>query len=74
VLLVWHSGISDPHTGGQYTVKQYHSEKAAGPDQGWYHTRIELKPRNPAYEPIVLEPQGQDEVKVIAEFVRVLGQ
>ncbi|MDP2815462.1 MAG: hypothetical protein Q8O19_02150, partial [Rectinemataceae bacterium] len=22
-VLVWHSGISDPHTGGQYTLKIY---------------------------------------------------
>jgi phage repressor protein C with HTH and peptisase S24 domain len=73
VLLVWHSGISDPHTGGQYTVKQYHSEKAADAEQGWHHARIVLKPRNPAYEPIVLEPQDETEVQVIAEFVRVLG-
>ena len=73
ILLIWHSGISDPHTGGQYTVKQYHSEKKADPDQGWYHTRIELRPKNPSYDPIVLEPRDEGEVKIIAEFVCILS-
>jgi type III restriction enzyme len=73
VLLVWHSGISDPHTGGQYTVKQYHSEKLSDAEHEWHHLRIVLKPRNPAYDPIVLEPQDEGEVKQIAEFVKVLG-
>jgi hypothetical protein len=54
-------------------VKQYHSEKAADAEQGWCHNRIELKPRNPAYEPIILEPRDEPEVQVIAELVRVLG-
>jgi hypothetical protein len=74
VLLVWHSGISDLHTGGQYTVKKYHSEKCFDPDGGWQHLRIELRPLNPAYQPIVLEPREEGEVRVLAEFVKVLGE
>jgi phage repressor protein C with HTH and peptisase S24 domain len=72
-LLVWHSGISDPKTGGQYTLKVYTSEKAATPDGEWRHTRIALKPLNPAYEPIVLTPADEGEVRVIGEFVEVVG-
>ncbi len=72
IVLVWHSGISDAHTGGQYTVKEYRSEKAAHPEQGWHHTRIELRPRNPGYPSIILEPRDEGEVRVIAEFERVL--
>jgi hypothetical protein len=71
---VWHSGISDPQTGGQYTLKVYTSEKAAGPDGGWRHTRIILKPLNPAHEPIVLTPADEGEVRVIGEFVEVIGK
>jgi len=73
VVLAGHSGIADPHTGGQYTVKVYHWEKAADPDQGFYHARIELRPKNPAYQPVVLEPREEGEMQIIAEFVRVLG-
>jgi hypothetical protein len=72
-LLVWHSGISDPHTGGQYTLKVYTSEKTAADDAEWRHTRIVLKPLNPAHSPIVLTPESEDEVRAVAEFVQVVG-
>jgi hypothetical protein len=70
-LLVWHSGISDPHTGGQYTLKVYTSEKASDGD-GWQNTRVILKPLNPKYEPIVLTPGDEGEVRTVAEFVEVV--
>jgi len=72
-LLVWHSGISDPHTGGQYTLKVYTSEKASTEEGGWRHTRITLKPLNPAHAPVELMPESENEVRVIAEFVHVVG-
>lgn len=73
-LLVWHSGIADPHTGGQYTLKVYTSEKATAGDEGWQHTRIILKPLNPVHQPIVLTPADEGEVRVIAEFVEAVGK
>ncbi|MBL4845070.1 MAG: S24 family peptidase [Planctomycetes bacterium] len=71
-LLVWHAGRDDPHTGGCYTLKVYTSEKASRED-GWEHTRIVLSPLNPAYDPIVLTPEAEGEVGVIAELVQVLA-
>jgi phage repressor protein C with HTH and peptisase S24 domain len=71
-LLVWHSGISDPQTGGQYTLKVYTSEKAAEGDESWRHTKIVLKSLNSAHQPIVLMPESEDQVRVIAEFVSVV--
>jgi ATP-dependent helicase YprA (DUF1998 family) len=62
---------TDPEGGGSYTVKRYHSEKAADEDGGWRHTRIELQSLNREIPDIELEP-GM-EVDVIAEFVGVLG-
>jgi hypothetical protein len=62
---------TDPEGGGSYTVKRYHSEKAADEDGGWRHTRIELQSLNREIPDIELEP-GM-EVDVIAEFVSVLG-
>ncbi|WP_437321975.1 S24 family peptidase [Sorangium sp. So ce385] len=63
---------TDPETGHRYTVKRYESEKARAGDS-WRHTKITLRPTNPAYAPIVLEDVGEDAVQVIAELVEVLG-
>ncbi len=71
-LLVRHSGIADSHTGGQYTLKVYTSEKVPDGEGGWRHTRIVLKPLNTDYEPIELTPADEGEVQVIAEFVEVV--
>jgi hypothetical protein len=35
-------------------VKRYRSEKKAGPDGSWTHSRISLEPLNPAFKPLVL--------------------
>jgi hypothetical protein len=71
-LLVWHAGVSDPETGGQYTLKVYHSEKTASADSEWQHQQITLAPLNPAYEAIVLKPEDGGAVRVIAELVKVI--
>ena len=53
------------------TVKQYRSGKVPNGEGGWHHEMIRLESLNPAYPPIVLEPQ--DDVHVVGEFVTVLG-
>jgi type III restriction enzyme len=72
-LLVWHSGVTDPHTGGQYTVRVYEQQRLGVGEVDWRYLRIRLHPRNPKYETITLEPQKEDDVRVIAEFVQVVG-
>lgn len=72
ILLVRHSGIADPTTGGHYTVKRYRSEKATTEDGGWVHTRIVLEPLNPDFSPILLTSSDEGEVQAIAELVTVL--
>ena len=69
VVLVQHRGVSDPETGGSFTVKRYRSEKIAGEDGIWRHERITLEPINPNFEPIVLRPRSEGDVVVVAEFV-----
>jgi type III restriction enzyme len=71
-LLVWHSGIDDPMTSGHYTLKVFTSEKAPTEDGSWHHTKIVLKPLNAEFEPLVLMPKDEGDVKVIAELVTVL--
>lgn len=71
-VLVQLRDATDPETGHRYTVKRYESERARAGDS-WQHTKITLKPTNPAYAPIVLEGVEEDAVRVIAEVVEVLG-
>ena len=75
IVLVQHRSIEDPDTGGHYTIKIYQSEKVAGEDGGWQHSRITLKPysTDPSYKPIVIEEKSGNEVAVIAEMVAVFG-
>ena len=76
VVAVCHARIDDPDYGGSFTVKQYHSEKVHGDDGGFRHSRIELRPlsTNPAYRSIVLMPEDEGEVRVLGEFLEVLGR
>jgi type I restriction enzyme R subunit len=71
-VLVQLRDATDPETGHRYTVKRYESQKASAGDS-WRHTKITLKPTNPAYAPIVLEEVEEDSVQVIAEVVETLG-
>ena len=67
VLAQW-AGVEDPDTGGSYAVKRYHRHGERG-DEGMI---VELQSENPDFDSIVLEPQYEDEVAVLAEFVEVL--
>ena len=71
VLVQLRSAI-DPETGHSYTVKRYESAKSADGDT-WRHTRITLKPNNPAFAPIQLDDGDEGAVQVIAELIEVLG-
>jgi type I restriction enzyme R subunit len=71
-VLVQLRDATDPETGHRYTVKRYESEKA-GTGTSWRHTKITLKPTNPAYAPIVLEDVEEDAIQVIAELVEAIG-
>jgi hypothetical protein len=54
IVLVQHSSISDPDTGGSYTVKKYTSKKKYAEDGTWEHEEIVLKPLNAEYNDIVI--------------------
>lgn len=68
-------GASDAEPAGTYTVKEYGSEKVPASEGDFRHTKITLSPRsqNPKNAPIVLTPEDEGSVRVLAEFVRVLG-
>ena len=71
-LLVRHADVADSETGGEYTLKVYSSEKVASEDGEWQHERITLKPLNPEYQPLVLEPEEEGSVMAVAELFKVL--
>ena len=72
IVLVWHAGLIDEETGSAFTLKKYHSEKIPDKDTGWTHQKIVLKPLNPGYKPIVLTPDHENQVRIIAELIEVL--
>ncbi|MBI5525232.1 MAG: S24 family peptidase [Deltaproteobacteria bacterium] len=73
IVLVQHHSISDVETGGTYTVKKYESDKAVLPDGTWRQTQIRLVPLNPEFKIIVIPEAEGEEMKIIAEWVEVIG-
>ena len=73
VVLVQHRKIQDPDN-GQFTVKIYDSKKIAFEDS-WRHESIILRPdsRESGFKEIVLHRDDAAELRVIGEFVAVVG-
>lgn len=69
-IVLTQSSEYDDAYGGRYTIKRYHSEKMVT-DEGWQHSKVELLPLNPDFEPIELEEDG--EYKTIGIFKCVLN-
>ena len=74
IVLVQHRDVTDPETGGSYTVKRYQSEKQ-GDGEGWQHERITLMPMSSdaQYQSLVLVPKDEGAGRVVAEWVAVVG-
>ena len=73
IVLVQHTNYYDPDYSGAYSIKEYTSEKSYDEFGNWQHEKIELKPLNRDYTPIILTPEDADEFRVIGEFVGVLS-
>lgn len=74
IVLVQYRGPADPDTGGSYTVKRYKSEKKSSGDDEWRHTRIVLEPLNRDYRTIILDPESEGDIQVIAEWIGTVGK
>jgi hypothetical protein len=74
VVLAEHREISDPDTGGRYTVKVYESEYSRTQD-GQRSGSVTLRPDSSAghYRPIVFEGTEIADLRILAEFVAVVG-
>jgi phage repressor protein C with HTH and peptisase S24 domain len=72
IVLVQHNQISDPETGGKYTIKKYSSKKKYSEDGSWEHEEIVLVPSNSNYTPILVPVSEGDGFMVIGEFVGIV--
>ena len=74
VVVAQHRSITDPETGGSYTVKIYTSEKRQTDDGSWHHTRVELSPdsTDSTFSPLILGADVADSVTIVAEMIAVL--
>jgi hypothetical protein len=72
-VLATHRDLRDPETLEAFTVKRYESEKTEQGEADWHHTLIRLRPLNRQFDPIVLTGAAADELRVIAEFLEVVG-
>ena len=73
VLLVQLVDANDPDTGWPFTVRRYQSEKVAAGEGAWRHLKVTLEPNNCHFEPIELTCEEEENVRVVAELVEVLG-
>jgi type III restriction enzyme len=72
VVLVQSDDLGDPETGGSYTVKRFWSKKEYDADGRITRTEIRLEPENPDFQSIVLTPDDDADVQVLAVFEEVL--
>jgi len=73
IVLVESREVSDPETHQRYTIKRYSSEKKPLDGERWAHSKITLSPDNKEFKDIILKDVSEDDFKVIAEFIQVLG-
>lgn len=71
IVLAQHRDISDPDTGGSYTVKRYLRATESSGEEAI--RTVELQPLNPDFESIHLTPESDEEVQIVAELIAVLG-
>ena len=61
----------DVDYGGKYTIKKYYSKKVVT-EEGWQHTTIQLKPMNPEYSSIMLNPEEAEQYRTIGVLRHVI--
>lgn len=74
IVVAQHRSISDPESGGSFTVKRYSSKKEQSIEGEWRHTSLELEPdsTNSSFKSLVFGPESAGAVSIVAEFIGVL--
>lgn len=75
VVVVQHHAIDDPETGGSFTIKVYGSTKTSSDDGSLANRRVVLSPDSDqsGFDPIIIEPDQAEDLRVVAEFLKVLA-
>ncbi len=73
IVLVQHTNYYDADYSGAYSIKEYSSAKSYDEFGNWQHEKIELKPYNRDYNPIIINADDAEDFRVLGEFVGVLG-
>lgn len=74
IVLAMYRGPADPDTGGTFTVKKYSSQKREAEEGEWTHSKVVLSPLNPSYSPIMILEEDLPSLRIVGEFVTVLGR
>jgi phage repressor protein C with HTH and peptisase S24 domain len=73
IVLVQHTNYYDADYSGAYSIKEYSSVKSYDEFGNWQHEKIELKPYNHDYNPIIINADDAEDFRVIGEFVDTLN-
>jgi type III restriction enzyme len=73
VVLAQSEGLEDPETGASYTVKRFWSTREFDEDGRLLRAEIRLEPENRDFDPIILTPEDDADVQVLAVFQEVLA-
>ena len=73
IVLVQHTNYYDADYSGAYSIKEYSSAKSYDEFGNWQHEKIELKPYNHDYNPIIINADDAEDFRVIGEFVDTLN-
>jgi type III restriction enzyme len=70
--LVSHPGISDPHAGGNWTLRTVEYVEPVSDDKDWVHQRVVLRPTSFDYALITVDLQKDEKLEILGQFVCVL--
>ncbi len=74
IVLTQHRNYYDADNSGGYSIKTYTSKKRYNEFGEWEHDEIILEPKNRDYTPIVINEAGEDDFRVIGEFIGVIRE
>lgn len=69
IILAQHHSKYDPDYSGSYSIKTYTSKKRFDSFGNWQHEEILLQPKNPDYNPIIINEDDSEDFRIVGEFV-----
>ncbi len=69
IMLVQHHSYYDSDNAGAYSIKEYQSRKSYDEFGTWHHEEITLLPKNPDYDPIIINAEDAEDFRVVGEYI-----